>query len=109
MRFVVDAQLPPALARLLSSKGYDAEHVADIRMESAEDGAIWNYALQAGAAILTKDEDFATRIALDPSGPPIIWIRIGNTSKQALLQWIEPLLPAIEKALTANEKLVEVI
>jgi predicted nuclease of predicted toxin-antitoxin system len=30
MRFLIDAQLPPALARLLSSGGYHAEHVANI-------------------------------------------------------------------------------
>lgn len=109
MRFVVDAQLPPALARMLSGKGFEAEHVADINLGNAEDRAIWDYALKTGAAILTKDEDFATRIALDPSGPPIVWIRVGNTSRQALLRWIEPLLPAIEKALAANEKLIEVV
>lgn len=30
MKFVVDAQLPPALAQLLVDKRHDAEHVADI-------------------------------------------------------------------------------
>jgi predicted nuclease of predicted toxin-antitoxin system len=33
MRFVVDAQLPPALARYLSSLGHDAEHVFDLDMK----------------------------------------------------------------------------
>jgi predicted nuclease of predicted toxin-antitoxin system len=30
MRFLVDAQLPPALARWLAEKGHDARHVADV-------------------------------------------------------------------------------
>jgi len=30
MRFLVDAQLPPALARTLEAGGHEAEHVADI-------------------------------------------------------------------------------
>jgi predicted nuclease of predicted toxin-antitoxin system len=58
MRFLIDAQLPPALARWLSSAGHDAEHVADIGLAGARDGEIWTYALSAGAVIVSKDEDF---------------------------------------------------
>lgn len=32
MRFLVDAQLPPALARWLAAQGHEAEHVGDIGM-----------------------------------------------------------------------------
>ncbi len=78
-------------------------------MERASDSEIWGHAERTGAALLTKDEDFATRIALNPAGPAIVWVRIGNTTRQALLQRIEPLLPAIEAAVAAGEKLVEVI
>jgi predicted nuclease of predicted toxin-antitoxin system len=30
-------------------------------MEAVSDAAIWDYALQAAVAIITKDEDFAQR------------------------------------------------
>jgi predicted nuclease of predicted toxin-antitoxin system len=59
MRFLNDAQLPPALARWLAGEGHEAEHVADRQMEAASDEAIWDFALRASAAIITKDEDFA--------------------------------------------------
>jgi predicted nuclease of predicted toxin-antitoxin system len=49
MRFIVDAQLPPALARWLAAKGHEAEHVADQQMEAASDTAIWDFVLQAAA------------------------------------------------------------
>jgi uncharacterized protein (DUF433 family) len=39
MRFIVDAQLPPALARLLASNGHEAEHVANRNMASVPDKA----------------------------------------------------------------------
>ena len=109
MRFIVDAQLPPALARFLSGRGDVAEHVFDLGMESAEDSAIWDYALKSGASVITKDEDFSVRITMDPKGPAVVWIRVGNTSKQALLKWFEPLLPAMEKALQSGEKLIEMV
>jgi predicted nuclease of predicted toxin-antitoxin system len=40
VRFLVDAQLPPALARALSERGYVAEHVADVGLLSATDAEI---------------------------------------------------------------------
>jgi predicted nuclease of predicted toxin-antitoxin system len=109
MRFLVDAQLPPALARMLAAKGFDAEHVHDLQLGEADDGAIWDHAAQSGAAIVTKDEDFVSLITLHPDGPPIVWIRIGNTSKQALLRWFEPLIPEIVAAIGSGEKLIEVV
>lgn len=108
MRFVVDAQLPPALAKYLGAQGHQSEHVFDLDMTGADDSVIWNYAITMGAAIITKDEDFAIRISVVPTGPAIVWLRIGNTSTQALLKWFAPLLPRIESALAAGEKIVEV-
>lgn len=107
MRFLVDAQLPPALARMLAAKGFAAEHVYDIEFGEAEDHQIWAYAKQTHAIIITKDEDFVVLASFDPNGPPIVWVRLGNTTKQALLAWFEPLLPNIIAALNEGNKLVE--
>jgi predicted nuclease of predicted toxin-antitoxin system len=109
MRFLVDAQLPPALARMLAAKGFDAEHVHDVGLGGAEDSAIWDHAAKSGAVIVTKDEDFVSLNTLHPDGPSIVWIRIGNTSKQALLRWFEPLIPEIVAAIRNGEKLIEVV
>ncbi|MFE3446640.1 DUF5615 family PIN-like protein [Nocardia sp. NPDC059180] len=46
MRFVVDAQLPPAVARVLAEDGHDAVHVCDIGLLSAPDIEIWAEALR---------------------------------------------------------------
>jgi len=109
MRFLVDAQLPPALARWLEDHGHTAQHVADLGMISADDREIWDYARHASAVILTKDEDFTYRRALATSGPPVIWIRRGNTSRRELLIWFEPLLPDIIEAPVRGEVLIEVV
>ncbi|WP_151445219.1 DUF5615 family PIN-like protein [Halomonas lysinitropha] len=109
MRFIVDAQLPPALARWLTAQGHHAEHVADIEMESASDGVIWRWAERHGAAIVTKDEDFAIwRNASEERSPTVVWLRINNTRRHELLHWFEPLLPQIVKALDQGEILIEV-
>jgi predicted nuclease of predicted toxin-antitoxin system len=109
MRFIVDAQLPPALARWLVAKGHHAEHVADQHMEAASDAAIWDFALQAVAVIITKDEDFAQRKTLSDKGPAVIWIRLPNTRRRELLVWFERALPDILSALRRGETLIEVV
>jgi predicted nuclease of predicted toxin-antitoxin system len=40
IRFLVDAQLPPHLARALVEVGYQAEHVEDAGLRHAKDAAI---------------------------------------------------------------------
>jgi len=54
VRFIVDAQLPPALARALREAGLDACAVREIGLREAEDTVIWQYALEQQAVILTK-------------------------------------------------------
>lgn len=109
MRFIVDAQLPPALARWLAAHGHDASHVSDLLMQSAADAAIWNLAVQLRAAIITKDEDFAQRKSLRDGGPAVVWIRLPNTRRRELLEWFEAVLPDIVAALERGDTLIEVI
>lgn len=108
MRFVVDAQLPPALARLLNDLGHQAEHVADLNLLDARDPAIWDFALANDAAIVTKDEDFSARCLRSRQTPVIIWLRVGNCSRAALIEWFLPLLPRILGMAAAGEVLIEV-
>ena len=107
MRFLVDAQLPPALARRLGVLGHVAEHVADRGLASASDSSIRDYAASVGAIIVTKDEDFAIRRLL-ADGPAVVWLRLGNTRRAALLNRVEADLPAIVAALERGETLVEI-
>ncbi|HEY7298401.1 MAG TPA: DUF5615 family PIN-like protein [Xanthobacteraceae bacterium] len=108
MRFLVDAQLPPALARYLSATGHQSEHVSDLALERAPDREIWLKARESGLVIITKDEDFLALRALQPSGPAVLWIRVGNTTRDALLKVISSALPAIIRALERGESIVEV-
>jgi predicted nuclease of predicted toxin-antitoxin system len=107
MRFVVDDQLPPALARLLETAGHLAEHVGDVDMTGASDKAIWNYARSVSAVIVTKDRDFSALRSLVPDGPSVVWIRTGNTRKRQLLENFTLALPLLVARLESGDKLVE--
>ncbi len=107
MRFLVDAQLPPALARRIETLGHSADHVFDCGLATASDNAIRAYAAKIGAVIVTKDEDFVVRRVLQ-EGAPVVWVRIGNTRRAELLRRIEADFPAIVAALERGETLVEI-
>lgn len=108
MKLIVDAQLPPSLAQSLRQAGCDAVAVREIGLREAKDSAIWQYALQNNAAILTKDEDFAERCLCSQNPPVVIWLRIGNATNPTLLTWFLPLLPAVMQRIQAGDTLIEV-
>ena len=108
MNFLVDANLPPALARWLASEGHQANHVSDFGLEAMPDRAIWARARELDACIVTKDEDFILLQALDRAGPAVVWIRIGNAVRHVLLQRIPALWPGVVSAIQRGEKIVEV-
>jgi predicted nuclease of predicted toxin-antitoxin system len=109
VKFLIDAQLPPALVLFLEEAGHEAKHVIDIGMANSDDSLIWDYAVSNAVVIITKDEDFAARIQIYSKCPAIVWLRIGNCSNRALLQWLSPLLPHILDCLQRGEKLIEII
>ncbi|MGF9695269.1 DUF5615 family PIN-like protein [Rhizobium sp. 0TCS1.26] len=108
MRFLVDAQLPPALAEWLLDRGHQAEHVVDCNLQSASDRVIWEFAERVRAIIITKDEDFAQRRAVLDDGPTIIWIRLRNSRRRDILIWFDQVFPAILDALQRGETLIEI-
>jgi predicted nuclease of predicted toxin-antitoxin system len=108
VRFIVDAQLPPALAHALTAAGFAAAHVADIGLLTASDMAIWDRATKERAAIITKDGDFAYLHRPGSAQAAVVWLRVGNTAREPLIQWLLPLVPEIVAALEAGESLVEI-
>ncbi len=108
MRFIIDNQLPSALAPWLEQRGHAAEHVLNIGLAQSKDTPVWHYAQQHGAIIITKDDDFAEWVRRGRPGPAVIWLRIGNSSKRTLLNWLEPLWPVIVRQLEQGERLIEV-
>jgi predicted nuclease of predicted toxin-antitoxin system len=108
VRFLIDAQLPPSLARHFSRHGHQAAHVADIGLGSAPDSVIWSHAATTGAVLVTKDEDFVMMRALDNDGPAVIWVRIGNTTNRALVERFTEVFSAIVASLERGDTIIEI-
>ncbi len=107
MRFLVDAQLPPALARWLTERGEEADHLADLGLLRAADEAVWRLAGERGAVLISKDEDFALRAQLRSGGPQVVWVRWGNLRTTELLQRWEDQWPLLRANLERGEALLE--
>ncbi|MCV3764426.1 DUF5615 family PIN-like protein [Rhizobium sp. TRM95796] len=106
MRFLVDAQLPTAVARWISSRGHDAVHVSDLHLQDASDSVIWDLALRESAVIVSKDQDFADRRSRVKMGPQVVWIRIRNSRKAALLARLAEIFTEVEESLLAGETII---
>lgn len=108
MRFLVDANLPPALAEWLVSQGHEAQHAHDLGMASAKDRNIWDHAEATNACIVTKDEDFVLLKVAKPGGPPVVWVRLGNAIRRVLLQRFAAAWPAAVAKLEQGEEIIEI-
>lgn len=107
MRFLIDAQLPPGLARWLAGKGHHSVHVNDLGLGAAPDNAIEAMAREMGATIWSKDADFAERTRR-AHGLQVVWLRVGNTTNASLQAKLAHDLPTIESALANGESLIEI-
>ena len=78
-------------------------------MEAADDRAIWQYALARNLTIVTKDEDFQALANRQGGIPPqVVWVRLGNCRKPALLEAFSRILPALRESLAAGDAVVEI-
>ncbi len=108
MRFLVDNQLPVALARFIEGKGFESRHVLDLQLDTATDREIWNYAKKNEFIVVSKDEDFFYLATADSSGPTLIWVRLGNCRKAALLSAFDGILPKLLEALSSEQRIIEI-
>lgn len=109
MNLLVDNQLPAALARYLAENGFACRHVLDIGMEASDDREIWQLAKNEKLVIVTKDEDFA--LMTDREGetaPQVVWVRIGNCRKSALLAAFATMLPNLRRLLDEGKAVIEI-
>lgn len=76
MRFLVDENLSRQLPELLRANGHEAEHVADLGLESASDPEILETAREDDWILISADTDFGMLLAESHArSPSVILIR----------------------------------
>jgi len=108
VKFLLDAQLPPVLQRVMSREGYETVHAKDINLVPSEDSDIRDYALKHGFVVISKDDDFAA-YAIEPKyNLNLIWVRTGNCKNKVLIDVLLANLPACVDLILAGNPLVEI-
>jgi predicted nuclease of predicted toxin-antitoxin system len=107
VRFLIDVQLPPALATRLAEVGHEATHVTDHLAADADDREVAELAAKLEAVLISKDEDFVDLSMRALLSTPFLWIRSGNMTTRRLWAMLEPSLPTIVEAFNSGERIVE--
>jgi predicted nuclease of predicted toxin-antitoxin system len=108
VKFIVDNQLPVALADYLRERGFDCQHVLDVGLTQALDSEICAYAELQERIIISKDEDFFYLAKQRQSRIRVIWVRMGNCRTPMLLAAFERSWPRIESCLKSGDLIIEV-
>ena len=106
MRFLIDAQLPPALCGWFEERGFHAEHVTEHLGGQRPDADIARYVASNSLILVTKDDDFALRIP--PQDYQLVWLRCGNITNRALREWLLDRWAELIVRLQEGERLIEV-
>ncbi|MGH8611059.1 MAG: DUF5615 family PIN-like protein [Gammaproteobacteria bacterium] len=109
MRFIVDAQLPPGLARYLADRfNVQASHVRELGLRDADDQTIFQHARQTSSIVVTKDSDFVELVYRHGAPPQIVWVTCGNTTNDNLNRIFADTFASALQLLAAGETLVEI-
>lgn len=108
MTFLIDNQLPPALAAFLTQSGHISAHVCDLGIETHKDVDLLSYATTHGHVVVSKDSDFRDLVVRSPASAPLVWVRLGNCRTPVLFNAFGADLPRIVRDLTAGVRVVEI-
>jgi predicted nuclease of predicted toxin-antitoxin system len=77
MRFLLDMNLPPAMAEWLQSEGHDAVHVRDLGFAHLPDHDVFTRAAKDGRIVVTFDLDFGEIVGLaGAAGSGVVLLRL---------------------------------
>src|SRR3954463_14104561 len=85
MKLLFDENLSPKLPRLLAALFPSSVHVRDCGLKGHADEAVWEYARREGFVLVSKDSDFYQRSLLYGHPPRLVWICVGNCTREVLI------------------------
>jgi predicted nuclease of predicted toxin-antitoxin system len=108
VKFLIDNQLPPALARFIQSEfGTEARHVEDVGLREAADAELWACASRTDSVLISKDDDFVRFVLTAPTAR-LVWVRTGNCRRGYLLNVFRQVWPQVVERLDKGDRFIEV-
>ena len=110
MKILFDANISWKLVNKLSQIFGECAHVDYIGLDvPVEDIDIWNYALDNGYIIMTKDNDFADLLEMNGFPPKVVLLKTGNNSNTAIAELLISAKQMIEDLENNDFGLLEII
>lgn len=82
MKFLIDAQLPPSLAKLLRDKGHDAIHTLSLPEKNfSPDDVVTQVSTAEQRIVISKDSDFYHASILKREPFKALFVGVGNLKK----------------------------
>jgi predicted nuclease of predicted toxin-antitoxin system len=107
LKFIIDTQLPPKLARFLATKGSDAIHTTFFPDgHLLQDKEIRAIAIQEHRIIITKDNDFFDSYLAQGAPPCVLLLQFGNIKNNELLAYFDQEFKYIEALFDGGAELV---
>jgi predicted nuclease of predicted toxin-antitoxin system len=75
MRLLFDQNLSPSLVKRLADLFPGSTHTELVGSARSDDRSIWQYCLQEGFVVVSKDNDFGVFAREKGAPPKAIWIR----------------------------------
>lgn len=88
MKLLFDQNISFRVIQRIAQNFPEAVQVREVGLQNKADIEIWAWAKREGYAIVTFDADFYDLTSLYGHPPKIIWLRIGNTSTQNLVDFL---------------------
>ena len=111
MIFWLNAQLPPRMARWLTTTfSVNAVTLYDLNLRDAQDIEIFEAARNngPGTVVVTKDRDFVDLVVRLSTLPQILWLTCGNVSNRRLQELFTQTFPEALALLKDGEAVVEI-
>jgi predicted nuclease of predicted toxin-antitoxin system len=106
MKLLFDENLSHRLPELLASSFTGSQHVRSLGLKGSSDEEIWKYAKANGFAIISKDKDFYERAIFYGAPPKFIWLRLGNCTRNDVLNLITRHMKDIAVFETSQESML---
>lgn len=84
MKLLFDQNLSFKLVARLADVFPGSDQVRCLRLDTADDRSIWQFAKSNGFTIVSQDSDFAELASLFGPPPKVIWLRCGNQMTEAI-------------------------
>lgn len=104
MKLLLDENLSRRVIPFIKQDYPDSTQISLLNMEHSTDKEIWDYASTQGYIIVTKDADFLDMSLLYGQPPKIIWLKIGNQTKAAMIKALLENYIEIERVLISEGK-----